>query len=636
MGNLKLRYQFLLLIALMHCVHSHAQILFDPTTKYAQAGQFYHYGHISTLSINFYNPDHHAILKYWKENYIENALPATLTYGSIFLDSVAVKYKGNSTFAVPNMFGNQKLPYNIDLNDLISGQQIQGFRKLKLGNAWFDPTFCKELMASFIYKQYMPCYEANLVRLVVNGNYLGVYVNQEDVGYQFLKKHFGENDGAFFKCEPMTEEQAGHPVDWPGLVWEGSDTLDYYESYERKSPTGWTEFLEMIYTLNINPGNIESVINVDRVLWNFAVSQVLSNEDTYNTTIIHNYYMYQTADGKFQMLPWDLTESFCGILFSGGSPESHYELDPLYGLSPYFSDRPLVFQLLSNDYYRKKYFAHIRTIMNEYYSATWIKDWITARQSTAYSAVNSDPNKPHNMTKFTQNVDSPVNYLLMYTIAGITDVITNRKPYLENYSDLTYSAPLISGVTQSIQHPSADDTVFISAQVSNATGVSLKVTNNPAPYASDFTTITMTDDGLNGDLVAGDGIYTAEVPYHTSNDHVKYYIEAENAQAMKLNPERAEFFYYHYYIDQVVSAKEKSKPQFAVYPIPADHEINIQPMVDDKLYDVLIYNKAGQVVYKALQLSGHTQIEVSELIPGNYILEISTEKNTQRSKVIIL
>ncbi len=72
--------------------------------------------------------------------------------------------------------------------------------------------------------------------------------------------------------------------------------------------------------MNNDVANIESVINVDRVLWNFAVTTVLSNEDTYNTTIIHNYYMYQTADGKFQMIPWDLTESFCGILFTGGTP----------------------------------------------------------------------------------------------------------------------------------------------------------------------------------------------------------------------------------------------------------------------------------------------------------------------------
>jgi spore coat protein CotH len=170
-----------------------AQIVFDPTYIHDDAGEFYHHQHIHTLELTFYNPNYHAVLKSWKENNIESTLPAIMNYNGNQYDSVAVKYKGNSTFAVPNSFGNPKLPYNIDLNDYVPGQNIQGYRKMKLGNAYFDPTFAKEVMASYIYKRYMPCYESNLIRLVVNGNYLGVYVNQEDVGNQFLKKHFKEN-----------------------------------------------------------------------------------------------------------------------------------------------------------------------------------------------------------------------------------------------------------------------------------------------------------------------------------------------------------------------------------------------------------------------------------------------------------
>jgi hypothetical protein len=612
-----------------------AQILFDPTYIHDDAGEFYHHEHIYTLELTFYDANYHATLKNWKENNIESALPAKFDYGGIHYDSVAVKYKGNSTFAVPNTFGNPKLPYNIDLNDLVSGQHVEGYRKLKLGNAYFDPTFAKEMMASYIYKQYMPCYESNLIRLEVNGNYIGVYVNQEDVGNQFLKKHFKENDGPFFKCEPMTEEQAGHPVDWPNLLWEGTDTLLYYESYERKSPTGWTEFLNMIYVLNNDVANIESVINIDRVLWNFAVTTVLSNEDTYNTTIIHNYYMYQTADGKFQMLPWDLTESFCGVLFSGGTPQSHYELDPLYGLNPYFADRPLVYQILSIPYYRKKYFAHIRTIINEYYDANFIEEWVLDLQAMGYNDIDADPNKPHNMTKFVNNVYTPVNYLLFYEIAGILDVVNNRKPYLLNYLDLTYSAPVISSVTQSIQHPTSSETVYVSAAVSNASSVLLRVTNTDEPYASDYLSISMADNGLNGDAVSGDGIYTAEVPFTTSNDHIKYYIEAENANAMKLMPERAEYFYYHYYIDQVVGEENLAETEFRVYPNPAVDWVNVDPGNYDDRYTVNVYNLEGRLIQTQADLTGEITIQVSDYPKGIYLIELVGENFRQTEKISV-
>ncbi len=611
------------------------QIVFDPTYVHDEAGEFYYSDHIHTLELNFYDPNYHTILKTWKENNIESTLPAELNYGGNHFDSVAVKYKGNSTFSVPNTFGNPKLPYNIDLNDFVPGQNIQGYRKLKLGNAYFDPTFAKEIMASHIYKQYMPCYESNLIRLVVNGIYLGVYVNQEDVGNQFLKKHFNENGGAFFKCEPMTEEQAGHPVDWPSLVWQGVDTLDYYESYERKSSTGWNEFLNMINVLNNDIANIESVINVDRVLWNFAVTTVLSNEDTYNTTIIHNYYMYQTADGKFQMMPWDLTESFCGILFTGGTPQSHYELDPLYGLSPYFADRPLVYQLLAQPYYRKKYFAHIRTIISEYYDASFIENWVLDLQDLAYDAVNADSNKPHNMTKFVNNVYDPVNYLLIYQIGGIMDVVNHRKPYLLNYADLTYAEPVISSVSQNIQHPTSAEIVYVSAQVSNATSVFLRVTNNDEPYASDYLSISMADNGLNGDAVSGDGIYTAQVPFTTSNDHIKYYIEAENANAMKLSPQRAEYFYYHYYVDQVVAEEEMVESEFNVFPNPAVDWINVNPGNYESQYTLKIYNLQGKLVENQEGLSGQTTVQVSGYPKGVYLFELTGENLRKTKKITV-
>jgi hypothetical protein len=612
-----------------------SQILFDPTYVHDNAGQLYHHEHIHTLELTFYDPNYHTILKTWKENNIESSLPAILNYGGNHFDSVAVKYKGNSTFAVPNTFGNPKLPFNIDLNDYVSGQNIQGYRKMKLGNAYFDPTFAKEIMASYIYKQYMPCYESNLIRLVVNGTYLGVYVNQEDVGNQFLKKHFKENNGPFFKCEPMTEEQAGHPVDWPSLVWHGTDTLAYFESYERKSPTGWNEFLNMINVLNNDIANIESVINVDRVLWNFAVTTVLSNEDTYNTTIIHNYYMYQTADGKFQMMPWDLTESFCGILFTGGTPQSHYELDPLYGLSPYFADRPLVYQLLSQPYYRKKYFAHIRTIIDEYYDATFIEDWVLDLQALGYDAINADPNKPHNMTKFANNVYDPVNYLVIYQIGGILDVVNNRKPYLLNYPDLTYAEPVISDVSQNIQHPTSSEIVYVSAEVSNATSVFLRVTNNDEPFASDYLSISMADNGLNGDAVSGDGIYTAQVPFTTSNDHIKYYIEAENANAIKLKPERAEYFYYHYYIDQVVGEENLVDSEFNIYPNPAVNWINVDPGNYESTYTINIYNLEGKLIQTQANLNGQTGIQVSEYPKGVYLIEMTGENFRKTKKITV-
>ena len=47
------------------------------------------------------------------------------------------------------------------------------------------------------------------------------------------------------------------------------------------------------------------------------VNQVISNLDTYNGYYVHNYYLYQREDGLFNMIPWDLSESFVSVLWVG-------------------------------------------------------------------------------------------------------------------------------------------------------------------------------------------------------------------------------------------------------------------------------------------------------------------------------
>ena len=206
-------------------------------------------------------------------------------------------------------------------------------------------------------------------------------------------------------------------------------------SYERKSPTGWNELLGLIDTLNNNIGGIEQVLNVDRVLWFFALASVLSNEDTYNGSFIHNYYLYQTADGKFQIIPWDLSESFCGALIGEGTYADHYERDPADGYTPLIFDRPLIYRLLSQPYYFKRYMHHVRTVLIEMYDQTALKNIALTMQATANGAVNADPNKLFTMADYVNNLD---NNMLWWTteLAGITETIDNRRPFLEAHPEI--------------------------------------------------------------------------------------------------------------------------------------------------------------------------------------------------------
>ncbi|HIE74252.1 MAG TPA: hypothetical protein EYQ06_08340, partial [Flavobacteriales bacterium] len=513
---------------------SFSQSIYNPQYLYDAPGGLYEKDSLRNLHVDFYTPNYHSILV---DSFFLNPkyrIPAMITLNGISYDSVGVRYKGNSTFCLPNDAGNPKLPYNIDMNYFVSGQKLLGYKKLKLPNAWLDATFAKEFVAAKIYRNYLPSPEVNLITLYVQGNYLGVYVNTESINKQFLKKHFDEKSGALFKCDPVQMFCDNSTASGaPDLNWLGYDSTLYYDSYTLKSEKGWEELLDLINTLNNNFSEIDSVLNVDRVLWAFAVNSAICNLDTYNGYYLHNYYLYQTKDGLFQMIPWDLDNSFLGAILGFTSPTTLYERDPYYGDDPTIG-RPLLAQLLNNPLYRNIYTAHLRTVINESLDTAVIRGGINQLQALAHNAVDADQNKNYSLSEYYDNVENHLG--LWWRNGGIMVTIDGRKAYLQNHPEISLIPPTITNVTV--------NNSLVTAGVFNGNTVELMVTESE--YNSKFQAFTMLDDGLNGDAVAGDGIFTTALPFQGSGNDVKFYIRAENDDALMLNPERAEYEFYVY------------------------------------------------------------------------------------------
>ena len=499
-----------------------SQNIYNPYLFYENVGGLYQKDSLRTININFYNSDFNSILDSTFYSNPLYRLPAEVIFNNTILDSVAIRYKGNSSFIKCSSV--LKKPYNLDINDIIVGQTLMGYKKIKLSNSWFDPTFLKELLATKIYQRYLPTYETNLMKVYTQGNYTGLYLNQEAINKQFLEKHFSEKDGAFFKCDPIDMSTYS-----PNLKFLGQDSSLYYNSYELKSDNGWSSLINLIDVLNNNPSNIENVLNVDRVLWYFAVNQVVMNYDTYNIGSPHNYYLYQTKDDLFQIIPWDLSESF--INASGSTPTGILS-DP-YSIQP---NKPLLNILLNNQLYRKIYTAHLRTIINESLDTSWFLQNINYLQTLAYSAVLDDIEKGYSTQDFFDNINQ-VSVLNQWISAQpLMPVILARINNLLQNPEINLTPPLISNLSVYGN--------YISVEVLGADSVHLMLTLSE--YNSKFQQIFMNDDGQNGDVVAGDNIYTTYYQFPTNGDEVKFYIRAYNNDAIILLPERAEYVFYTY------------------------------------------------------------------------------------------
>ncbi len=517
-----------------------AQSLNDPSIQYDASGGLFDTDSLRSINIEFYNANYHNILvQNWEANNGER-LPARIDLSNgTTLDSVGIRYKGNSTFALANDNNNRKLPWNLDINHYVGGQRLMDYPKLKLANGYFDPTFCREVSAYKVYNRYMPSSEANFLRVNVDGQYLGLYLNTESVDRNFLEKHFGESDGVFFKCDPAQQfGQQGEMGD-SDLSYLGTDTTDYYTHYSLKSDYGWDQMVKLTDIINNDSDQLDSIMNVDRALWAFAVNNVIANYDTYNGLFRHNYYLYQTKDGLFQMIPWDLSESyvslFLGFVFDGNDL---FEYDPYEGYGSVGT--PLVNALTKDpqSLRGKIYTAHLRTLIKEQLETENIANNVSRYQELIRNSVAQDNNKLFNLGQFTSNVSSDLIIPFAFSSAAILPTIERRKNFLNAHPELLHEAPEIAEIDISIN----DNMSYVEVAVIGANKVELMVSNNG--YQSKFKSFEMTDDGSNGDQVAGDGIYTSLMPYQQSPIELAYYIRAHSEHALSLLPERAEYQFF--------------------------------------------------------------------------------------------
>ena len=513
---------------------------------------------VHTLEIEFFNPDYDQILQDRWEIDDKTYELATVIFNGDTLDSVGVRYKGNSTFYFAQLIGSPKFPLNIDFDLIYEGQDLLGYNKVKLSNSIFDATFVRESIGYLTEGYYLPTSEVGYMNVFINGTLIGLYVSVESVNKPFLTKHFDNNEGAFFKCEPQFH--FGEVYDtWPDLRWYGDDSTayDYQMSYELKSESGWADLLDLIYTLNFEIDSIETILNVDRALWFFAASQVMPDLDAYNGFYIHNYYLYRnTSSSQFEVIPWDKDHTFGGAMINtiidlGGNVSWIYNWDPF--LFEDDDERPLFSQLIDVHLYKKIYTAHMRTIIDDIYNVNYIQDLAYGMQDSIEAYAYADPNLFPPFTfgdYFRYNVD---NYLITPDGShwcGITSTITPRLAYLLNNDEIQKIAPAIGYVLQENMDPEAEEDVIIQAQVTGATTVELMTTVNT--FNSQFTSVPMLDDGQHEDGGANDGVYGAIVPFQENGSHVKYYIRASNNDALILSPRKAEHEFYDYIVGSLL------------------------------------------------------------------------------------
>ncbi len=366
--------------------------LYDPTT-------------LRTVFLDFEGTDWEKELSDFHNTDV--LVPARLTVDGKTYPDVGVHFRGMSSFG---MVGEgQKRSLNVSLDFAYEDQTAGGYRTLNLLNGHEDPTFLRSVLFYDIAREYLPAPKANFVRVVINGESWGVYVNVQQFNKDFVKEWYGTKKGARWKVP-------GSPRGRGSLAYLGDDVAAYRGIYEIKSkdePASWTALIQLCRVLNETPPDrleaaLEPLLDVDGALRFLALDNALINNDGYWIRT-SDYSIYQDDKGRFHILPQDANETFArpggpgfgrgGPGRGGGGPANGgaggniqgVELDPLVMAND--ASKPLISKLLAVPSLRARYLSLVREIADRHLDWSRLGPRADAYHALIADAVRADTRK---------------------------------------------------------------------------------------------------------------------------------------------------------------------------------------------------------------------------------------------------
>jgi spore coat protein H len=238
------------------------------------------------------------------------------------LERVEIGPRGNFTLRI----AGKKIPWQLDTDNLVPGQEYHNLKQLLLTNNIGDPPIMGEKIAYDLLEiAGAPASHVNFVELYIDliddeadPLYWGVYTLVERVDSKYIRNRFGtEADGGSLYKTNHYKQGAGD------LVYYGP-TLEYYPQpheiplYDLRTDDAPGDYADLIQFLWVLDGQayespdawadaVESIFGMDDFLRWLAVQSAIMSWDIYPYTG-NNYYLYHNPTADIWLwLPWDQT-----------------------------------------------------------------------------------------------------------------------------------------------------------------------------------------------------------------------------------------------------------------------------------------------------------------------------------------
>ena len=303
-------------------------------------------------------------------------VPCAFEFDGEVAASAAVRLKSS-----PADWEGNKPQFVISFNEDNNDGRFRGLRRLTLEANPGDETLIRNnLSLRLMARAGVATPRSNHARLILNGEYYGLYEQIEAVDKEFLEGRFADSEGNLYKegVELKTNEDIGNTSDLAAL----DDVL-----YAEELAEG--EGLSAAYR-----ASLAALLDMDRVILEAAAESVLPSGDNFWSGG-HNYYLYHPPGALWTIIPWDLDDVFGPVIAPTDADVLSFNGDPTIGNEPH----PAMVAITRDPVWRASFLAQVGRLEATIYR-TELPTLVTSLCERVRPAVEADPNKAFAMEDF--------------------------------------------------------------------------------------------------------------------------------------------------------------------------------------------------------------------------------------------
>jgi hypothetical protein len=289
--------------------------------------------------------------------------PAVFHYGGETVPDAMVRLKGQSSWrqTVRDDGDKAKMQFVVSFEEVNPAAKFHGLSKVVLDMPNNDQTFMQERLGfatmAEIFGLAAPC--ANSARLTINGQYYGLYVNEEHIGGAYIKRVFPDApDGDLFAAgrTPKTNERMPDKSKLAAF-WAANDVA-----------------------------SMAAVVDMDASIEEWAAEAMLNDADGYYGGG-HNFYIYDYVGKGYRWLLDDADATFAWV--------GRSDVNPIYwwaGRTSKDEAGQHYLIVMSDPTWRANYVAAVRAQLARWDVGRlqgWVDDW----SAQIADAVAQDPHR---------------------------------------------------------------------------------------------------------------------------------------------------------------------------------------------------------------------------------------------------